>query len=277
MRKLELQVGSQLLYRNGRGVALTPTGLRFHKDVSELIVQLRSAYDAAADHRLAPSGLVTIGMPTSLSALIGVPVYQRLKVEAPDIKLHLVDGFSGHVLEWLLSGQIDLAILHDARHAPAISTEHLISEDLHVVGRDSLPFAEDGGPVALRDVASLPLMMPGADHGLRRKLDQCIAAAGLQLDVEADIDSFAAIRELILIGSGYTILPVGCLARELESGVLKCWRIEQPVISNVMALAVAQNRPFTRAMAEVRNALRKEAAKLDNRRVPQRVRVGSNG
>lgn len=265
VRKLEAEVGAQLLYRNGRGVALTPAGAHFFNTVSELIAQLRSAYDAASDQNGAPGGRVTLGLPTSLSALLGVPVLRRLEVEAPNIQLHLVDGFSGHVLEWLLAGRVDLAVLHDARHAPTIGTEHLLSEDLYLIGCAPPPFAfvEDGRLVTMREVARLPLVLPGSDHGLRRKLERSAAMAGVQLDVRAEVDSFNAIRELMLTGFGYTILPVGCMAREIEGGLLQAWRIVQPDVSNVMVLAAAQNRPFTRAMAEVRAALRKEAARIE--------------
>ncbi len=267
VRKLEFEIGSQLFYRNGRGVALTSAGMRFYDNVSDIIGQLKSAYATAADRDAVVGGNVTLGLPTSISIAMGVAVLRRLRAEAPAVKLHLVDGFSGHVLEWLLSGRIDLAILHDARHAPAVTTERLVSEDLYLVGRDPLPFpiVAESGTVGMGDLAQLPLVLPGSDHGLRRKLDRCCAAAGFHLEVEANVDSFAVIRELILAGSAYSVLPISCVAREIDSGALRAWQIVHPSISNVMVLAAAQNRPFTRAMAEVRSALKTQAALVESR------------
>lgn len=265
VRKLEDDVGSQLLYRNGRGVALTSTGRRFHENISGLIAKVKSAYEDASDTSASPVGLVTLGLPTSMSALLAVPLLRRLKNEAPNIRLHLVDGFSGHVHEWLLSGRVDLAILHGARHTPAITVEHLISEDLFLIGAgppQSAGTGDSGPTITMAEVVRLPLFLPAADHGLRRQVNRVSMASGLELNTEADVDSFIAIRELVISRAGFTILPLASVAREIQAGDLKAWRIVQPPISNTMVLAAAQNRPFTRAMAEVRSAILGELARV---------------
>ena len=259
VRRLEEQLGSKLLYRNGRGVALTPSGSQFHETVSNLIVQLKVAYNQAADGGVAPAGEVTLGLPTSMSSLVGAPVLRTLQMQCPGIKLRLMDGFSGHVHEWLVSGRIDLAILHEARHAPAIAVEHLLSEDLFLVGRDApaKALAEGSDPrIALPDLTALPVRGRGTDPGRRRKLYRGRAPAGADLRVENEIDSLSAIKELIDGGGAYSVLPIGCVHREVLAGTLKVWRIIGPNVVNTMVLAAAQNRPFTSAMQKVRSALR---------------------
>ena len=262
VRRLEEQLGAKLLYRNGRGVALTPSGSQFHETVTDLIVKLKVAYDQASDEGVAPAGEVTLGLPTSMSGLVGAPVLRTLKTQCPGIKLRLMDGFSGYVHEWLVSGRIDLAILHEARHAPAIAVEHLLSEDLFLVGRDAPPAALAGPDprIALAELAGLPLIVLGTDHGLRRQLDRVSARAGVDLRIENEIDSLSAIKELIDGGGAYTVLPIGCVHREVSAGTLKVWRIVGPNVVNTMVLAAAQNRPFTSAMRTVRGALREQIA-----------------
>ena len=263
VRRLEEQLGSQLLYRNGRGVALTPSGSQFHDKVSDLIAQLKSAYNDAAEESAAPVGGVTLGLPTSMSGLVGAPVLRKLKTECPGIKLRLIDGFSGHVHEWLVSGRVDLAILHEARHGSTIVVEHLVSEDLFLVGRDvpARRIATGGTPsVALSELENLPLVVPGQDHGLRRQLDRVSARAGVDLTIEDEIDSLPAITELIGDGELYTVLPIGCVYKEVLAGTFQAWRLVEPCVVNTMVLAAAQNRPFTAAMRKVRMALRDQVA-----------------
>ncbi|WP_158807059.1 LysR substrate-binding domain-containing protein [Beijerinckia sp. L45] len=270
VRKLEEHVGSQLLYRNGRGAELTPSGSKFHETVSDLIAKLKEACDQVAEERLTPSGSVALGLPTSMAGLVGAPVLHKLRTKFPGIKLHLVDGFSGHVHEWLLSGRIDLAILHDARHTPAIAVEHLMSEELFLVGRDAPPVVttENGSPaIAMSEIGKLSVIAPGPDHGLRRQLDRVAADAGIALNIANDIDSLTAMKELVRAGIGYTILPIGCVYREIDDGYLQAWRIISPSVINTLVLAAAQNRPFTSAMREVRAALRAEVAAISERQI----------
>ncbi len=151
---------------------------------------------------------MTLGLPTSMAGLVGAPVLRALKVRYPHIELSLIDGFSGHIHEWLVSGRIDMAILHDARHAPAIAVEPLSSEDLFLIGPKTPPAALVRGNetiIALRDIATLPLAIPGPDHGLRRQIDRVSAEAGVKLSVESNVDSLTVIKELINDGGIYTM------------------------------------------------------------------------
>ena len=268
IRRLEEQLGSQLFYRNGRGVALTDNGVQFHGKVSQLLAQLRAAYDEAADDGVTPIGSVTLGLPTSMSGLVGVPVLQNLKSECPGIKLHLIDGFSGHVNEWLVSGQIDLAILHQARHGSTIVVEHLLSEDLFLVGRDvprRMVVTGSDPTIGLSELKALPLVVPGHNHGLRRQLDRISAQEGVELSIESEVDSLAAIKELIDGGEVYSVLPIGCVYKEVLAGSVLAWRITGPNIVNTMVLAAAQNRPYTAAMRKVRSTLREQIAVVASR------------
>jgi LysR family transcriptional regulator, nitrogen assimilation regulatory protein len=263
IRKLEEQLGSKLLYRNGRGVQLTPTGSRFHESISSLIIQLKEAYSAAAQDSEAPAGRVSLGLPTSLAGLVGAPMVRLLKERYPGVDLNLIDGFSGHIHEWLVSGRIDIAVLHDARHAPTIAVEPLFSEDLYLVGRGHVPGGalKDGEPVIdLSKLTNLPLIVPGPDHGLRREIDRACAQAGVQIKIELDIDSLTAIKAFVSEGDVYSILPIGCVYQEVRAQSLRVWRIANPSILNKFVLAAAQNRPYTAAMRAVRQALRDQVA-----------------
>ena len=263
IQRLEENVGSQLLYRNGRGVMLTAGGMRFHESAAELIDRLKDACQTAAGDASQPSGTVAVGLLSSMSGLIGAPVFQKLKARWPAIKLNLVEGFSGHVHEWLLAGRLDLAILHDACHSPSIAVEHLLSEDLFLVGRD-VPQTPGLDPnketIPFEDLRALRLLVTGPDHGLRREINRISADAGLSLQIESDIDSLLAQTELMHRGFGYGILPIGCVYRAIAEGSLKALRIVRPNIVNRLVLTSANNRPMSAAMREVRAAIREEIA-----------------
>ena len=152
VRKLEQELGSDLLYRHGRGVVLTEVGSRFLAGIEEVLDRLQSVRGAAAAEREVPSGVVTLGMPPSLSSVVGAPLLQGLHTRWPEIYLRISDGFSGYVNEWLMSGRIDLAVLHRGQHASSIVTEPLLKEDLYLLSAarhgdaaEPLRFAELAG------------------------------------------------------------------------------------------------------------------------------------
>jgi LysR family transcriptional regulator, nitrogen assimilation regulatory protein len=263
VKALEEELGIELLYRNGRGVALTPSGEQFHAKIVKILADLKEACSEAQAQGTVPKGKVTLGVPTSLSGMIGARVLTTLYDSWPDLKLHVVDGFSGYIHEWLVAGRIDLAVLHEERHASNILSEPLFSEDLYLLGRQA-PLGQEvrGGELVIpfAQVAKLPLILSSADHGLRRKLDRIAEERTIKLNPKIEVDALIATQELILSGAGYGVLPRASFARELREGTIMAWRIVEPSVSNTMVLAASLNRPFSRAMQTVRSVLKAELA-----------------
>ena len=265
--RLEDEVGAKLFYRNGRGVMLTEAGQRFLAVVERLLDDLALVRTELRAEQDVPRGTVRLGMPPSVSAMIGAPLLMRLRRTFPDIKLHIIDGLSGHICDWMISGTIDIGIVHDSRQSNGLTLEPLLSEALYVIGRPSPALgleAPDGpfGTITLAELARLPLVLQGQSHGLRRLIDRVVAEADLDLDIDMEIDAVATIVRLLQSEPLYGVLPIGCAIDQLEEGHLQAWRITHPTLTNVMLLATAANAPFTPAMREVRDAIQREVALL---------------
>ena len=265
--KLEEEVGSKLFYRNGRGVTLTDAGRRFLDVAERALDDLDTVRAELNAEKSVPSGVVTLGMPPSVSAMIGAPLLMRLRRTFPQIKLHISDGLSGHVCEWMMSGKTDIGIVHESRQSNALLLEPLLSEALYLVGRPDAGLGLDKpkgifGKVGLAQVSTLPLILQGKSHGLRRLIDRISCEAGLDLDVEMEIDAVSTIATLVQAEQLYGILPLGCVVDSLRGGRLSAWQVVEPTLANVMLLATLPSKPFSPAMGEVRKAIQAEIAAL---------------
>ena len=88
IKALESELGKALFTRQGRGLSLTPTGLRLRDAAGQAFQQLEETWwELRRDS--APSALV-LGCPGSVLARWVIPRLPRLSVELPDLKLHLV-------------------------------------------------------------------------------------------------------------------------------------------------------------------------------------------
>jgi LysR family transcriptional regulator, nitrogen assimilation regulatory protein len=265
--KLEEEIGSKLFYRNGRGVTLTEAGQRFLDVADRALDQLENVCAELRAERSAPSGTVTLGMPPSVSAMIGASLLMRLRRTFPEIKLHITDGLSGHVCEWMMSGKIDIGIVHESRQSSSLLLERLLSEALYLVGRPDLGLGLSRpdtafGQITLEEALQLPLVLQGQSHGLRRLIDRVVGEAGLSMDVQMEIDAVRTIANLVQHEKLYGILPLGCVIDDLRNGRICAWQISKPALTNVMLLATMPNKPFTPAMREVRKAIQTEIAAL---------------
>jgi LysR family nitrogen assimilation transcriptional regulator len=264
LRKLETELGLDLLYRNGRGVSLTDAGARFLRGVDGILLDLEKlCSDTVAEHGMA-HGPVTIGMPPALSGVLAAPLLKRVAVTLPNVQVRIVDAFSGFLHEWLLSRRIDIAVLYNARLSRNISAEHLLSEYLYLIGPGDdvrLPHTGDDATIDFSAIAELPLILPGPNHAMRREVDRAATTAGVKLNVEIEMDALHAIKDLAVEGR-YGVLPFGGVYTEVKKGEIKAWRLVRPDAINQMVLAMSAQRPVTLAMRELAHTMQAEIVTL---------------
>ena len=254
IRELEADLGVTLLYRNGRGVVVTEVGQDFlirARRVMADVAQIRHDLTAGRD---TVQGVVTFGVPPSVGLVLLAPLLSQIRVDFPGIQMRVLEGFSGHVAEWLADGRIDLAVLYKVRAGTFPDAEHLLFEDMHLVSARHAPKLGQGATVRLRDVEGEDLALPGAPHGLRILVDEACARHQVHLTVAMELETLPTIRGLVSNGTIRTILPVTAIQAEIESGQLMVQKIVDPVISRELILVHAPQRanaPATRAVVNL--------------------------
>ena len=163
IRQLEEELGVQLFYRHGRGIRVTEEGAQFHASIVPLLQELSQITSDLRDAAKVPAGEISFGMPPSMSSAIGAEIVSVFFEHYPQVKLHLVDGLSGFVNEWLAAGQIDMAVINNARKSPYIRMDPLLEVDLLLFGRKSDIDAIAPSQETFRtpDLVKLPLLLVG--------------------------------------------------------------------------------------------------------------------
>jgi LysR family nitrogen assimilation transcriptional regulator len=247
VRFLEEEFGEPLFYRNGRGVVLSSAGEMLATHARSIVDTADRVAAEMAARRQAPSGKVVIAMPPSIGWVLTVELVQRCKLAYPDISLHAVEGFSGHVLEWLASGRIDIGVVYNAPRHPTLLMEPLLEEELILLGPPSDPAGLGDGPVTAERLATVPLIMPARPHGLRVQVDQEMSRVGVQLRIEHEMDAMNATLSLVEAGLGYTILCYAATQPRITAGRLRWWPVSNPPLVRHLMLATAAQRPMTSA------------------------------
>jgi LysR family nitrogen assimilation transcriptional regulator len=263
IRKLEAELGVQLFYRHGRGIRVTEEGAQFRESILPLLQHLSQVKSDLWDSANVLTGEITIGMPPSISGAIGAEIVSFFLAHHKQVKLHVVDGLSGYINEWLAAGRIDMAIINSARKAPYIRMDPLLEVDLFLFGRrkDIEALAPSQNTFKTPDLVKLPLLLVGRNHGLRRELDGAMQRLGLELEVKAEVDALSALKKLVLEGHGFTVLPYGVIHREAGTEGFDSRRLVEPSLSQRIMLAFSFQRPTTPAMRELARRVRIELAK----------------
>lgn len=223
LAKLEQQVGRPLLYRSSKGVSPTPNGLALYNHARYMLRQFDQALSIARSEAGAVEGMVSVGLPATTVAAIGLALVRRVRDRYPSILLNVVEGMSGHIGQLMRHGQLDLAVLFSGDIAPDLAIEPLFEEELFLIlPAHSRLVPAQRRSVTLAEAAALPLILPTGAHGLRQRITAAFEERGLSKNVVAEIDSLGLLMNCVYDGMGATIKPVGAVMQEGVRG--RKWR-----------------------------------------------------
>ena len=111
MSTLEDELGVRLLLRSSKGVTPTSAGNAFLEHAKLVLADVERASQAVREAGSVPSGSVAIGLPTTVSLGATLPILRACRERLPQVRLKIVEAYSGFLKEWLQSGRLDVAIL----------------------------------------------------------------------------------------------------------------------------------------------------------------------
>jgi LysR family transcriptional regulator, nitrogen assimilation regulatory protein len=264
MRNMEADLGVQLLFRTSQGVQPTEAGRILMRNAQLILGQFEQAQAEIRGSLAEPAGNVRMGLPSSISHILGVPLILAARKRHPKINLTIAEAMSGYVFDWLRVGRVDLGLLYNLVEDRGLRAISLLSEGLVLFGRSNGSAATEppeDGPAPIATLADRPLILPSMGHGLRDFLDEKAAASGLRLMPTIEIDAFSAIKTLVKLGLGYSVLPAHAVQKEVDEKELVAWPFDPPLVRTVH-LVLPTDRPLSHAAGAVERLCRVTLADL---------------
>jgi len=203
VRALETELHETLFLRNGRGVELTDAGRRLLEHGQGILHLVAQARDDLSAHRNEPVGQIVVAMPPTQARLHTLPLIEAFRADCPRARLVIMEGFSTHLTEWLVSGRADLALVYNPEPLPALEILPLREEPLRLI---SPAGQAPAGPLTLAELSRLPLVMPQRGQVFRKRMEEAAAMAGVQLRVDWEVSSVPAMLDLVAAGLGHAAL-----------------------------------------------------------------------
>lgn len=244
VRALETDLRETLLLRNGRGVVLTEAGRRLFDHGVSILQAVAQARDDMGASRDEPVGRVTIGLPPTIGRQLTLPLIDGFRRRFPQGRLAIVEGLSMHIVEWILTGRVDIGLLYNPEAQAGLEITPILDEPLCLVGTAAATPPQGEPTMALRDLAGMPLVVPERSHVYRRLLETQAAMIGLKLDIAWEVSSIASIIDLVCAGYGHAVLTASAVSASGRGGELIARQLTAPALTSVLCLAVsAHKRP----------------------------------
>ena len=257
IKLLEHELRAELFTRNGRGMVLTDAGRLLLARTAGIVRQIDQVRDEIQSAGGPPSGRVVLGLVPTVSCVISARLARRTVDRYPGISLCIVESYSGHLMEWLHRGEMDLALIYGPSSDLHLTVQSLGRDTIVAVGPRGSGLAQKK-QVDIGWLLRQRLVLPSHSHGLRALIEHAAAKKKLKLDVKLEADSFRVLTSLVEEGLGYTLLPPSSVRNEVAAGRLETAAIAKPAPMRELTLASPIDHPGSTAITLITELIRDE-------------------
>lgn len=245
LRTLEGAAGQRLVERNGRGSRLTEAGQLLALHAGQALQTLRAGEEEL--HRLAglEAGTIHIGASTTPGVYLLPDTLGCFRRDHPNVNVEVEIASTGEILDRLLAGQIQLALVGEAEPDKRIQLEAFISDEIVGVARPGLLTLRNGRATP-KELAEQTLLVREPGSSTRRVSERALASARVWPARTWGLDSSEAIKRAAREGLGIAFLSRYAVAEEVQRGELETFRIAgRPPLERNLHIARLARRPFT--------------------------------
>jgi LysR family hydrogen peroxide-inducible transcriptional activator len=253
IRKLEEELGVQLVERSPKNIMLTPVG----EDVAErarLVLRDIEQIRAVARRNGDPArGVLRLGLFPTLAPYYLPHVVPAIRRQFPNLRLELAEEKTEDILRLLRQGRLDGALLALPVSDDGLEMEILFEEPFVLALPADHPLA-DRSDITLNDLDGLELLLLEEGHCLREHALEVCALAGAHERVDFHATSMETLRQMVAADVGVTLMPVMAVKPPIAQTVnMQISRFAEPAPSRTIALVWRNSSalaPFIRAMAD---------------------------
>jgi DNA-binding transcriptional LysR family regulator len=205
VRRLEEQLGVELIDRSGRVATLTPAGAAALEHARAVIAAAAAVRQAVDEVTGLLRGRLVVGMVTACTVRPLFDALSAFHAAHPGVELSLLEDGSDRLIERVRSGEADLALIGAAAMPEGLEGFTVVSERVVAAVPADHPLARRKR-ITLADVAAHPVVCMPAGTGIRTVFDRGCAARGARPDIALEASAPSAVADLAGRGLGVAIL-----------------------------------------------------------------------
>ncbi|MDQ2780050.1 MAG: LysR family transcriptional regulator [Pseudomonadota bacterium] len=256
LRELEADLGVQLLLRLPRGVRLTPAGVTLYESAQRMLAEAARVRQVLASRHADQKPTVVLGASPTLARVLLPGLFENCLRSITGIQLRAREAFTPALLDWLVRGVIDMAIVTNPEPGRALSLQPLLGEPFALVSHPSLKIRP---VVSVRQLAGVPLLMTTLHRSL---VDRQLLPLGARLQLHAEIDSVDSIRELVLRGPWATLMPISVFKDRVAARGVVISEISGVQLNRLLVLATRIEKGDSSPQLAIKEIIESEFARL---------------
>jgi DNA-binding transcriptional LysR family regulator len=239
VKALERELGAKLFDRTPGEVVLTAAGEAFVPWARQALADLEAGRADVRELQGRRRGTLSLGATPSLTTGLLPTVLARLHAAYPGIELRLHEAGSPDLVEQVVDGRLDLALVILPTPVGTVTTAPLAEEELVLAVPPDHPLA-GAGPIAVEALRDLPLVVFREGYDLRARTFAVCRSGGFEPTLALEGGEMDGVLALAAAGLGPSIVPVSALRPEVP---LMGVRFADAPPTRVVGMAERTGRP----------------------------------
>jgi LysR family transcriptional regulator, nitrogen assimilation regulatory protein len=201
----ERTLGVKLFERSAAGVKPTPAGLLYYRRCVEAVGQIESAHEEVRGFASLVTGELRIGLMPTLTRAVLAPTLEQFTPRYPDVRLHIVEGYSGLLTDMVLADDLDFAVVPTFEGRVGLKSRLLVRDREMLVSSPQRGFAPLE-PVCLKKCGPLKIVLPGRTNVRRRNIEIYFQTHGVEVAEMIEMDAMIGTLEFVARSDWVAIL-----------------------------------------------------------------------
>lgn len=238
---LEGELGVELFSREGRNVRLTQMGRLFMEHAERGLLEFQKAEQKIKEHLNPETGLIRLGLSTSLSVHTLPMVLHEFSLDHPNITFQLIQGKVSYLIRLIESGNIDIAFVspvpsqHDSVKSKVLYTERIV-----VLLPRNHPLA-DRDSIDLTHLKEEKFVTFRSNLFLQELFQDACRQAGFTPKIAFEGEDMDTIKSLVAAGFGISLLPENAAIYNLPQDVVTVI-LHAPKVSRAVGVIMPKKR-----------------------------------
>ncbi|MCS4486066.1 LysR family transcriptional regulator [Staphylococcus americanisciuri] len=241
IKKMEHDLGYQLLQRSTKEITITEKGIQFYNHALYLVQQYHQTIEQMYDLKLSQTPKIKMSIIESTAYWVSDVIRQHHQ-QHPDQHYQITEILNPEILaQKLTSFELHLGISNDPiRHEDVVSIP-LYEEDYVLLAPDDA--FEQQTPISIK---GLPIILPNRPYQVRKHIDDYFTHLEEPPNIVMEVERFGTAANFVQQGMGYAVIP-HVYYQSLQQQHLQLSALSiKPTIKRHIYINFARNRQYSK-------------------------------
>jgi len=210
LKKLQDQFEIPLIEIVGRKLFITPFGEKIVASAKRILTEANKLENEIISYRGGLAGVLSVSV-VSTAKYIMPYLLSRFIEKNQGVNLQMEVTNKGQVVKHLEENKVDFALVSVLPKNMKINTLPLMENQLFLVGKD---------PKSKIDLSQVPLIFREKGSATRLAMESFLKSQKISVERSLTLQSNEAVKQTILAGMGYSVMPLIGIMDEIKNGDL---------------------------------------------------------